>query len=65
MKIYFTGWFIVDFVSIIPINLIASAINNSEDSSVDVNLKDLNQIARLTKITRMYRLVKLTKYKNQ
>ena len=48
---YLTGWFIIDFVAIVPFGLFQS--------------RDYNSLSRLTRLPRLYRLLKLTKYSSE
>jgi len=56
---YFKGWFILDLLSVIPIGPIIDSIGVSTQDNTP--LKDINNIARVSKILKMYRLIKLTK----
>jgi CRP-like cAMP-binding protein len=47
---YLQSWFIIDFVSVVPINYIT-----------DTSTSQYNALARLSRIPKLYRLVKLTK----
>jgi hypothetical protein len=49
---YLSSWFLIDFVSIIPISYLTE--NNGGR---------INTLARLTRIPKLYRLIRLTKYK--
>ena len=57
---YMTGWFWIDFVSIIPFNIIMTLIMGSEGGNMDAVAK-LNKMARISKLIRIMRIVKLIK----
>ena len=48
---YLRSWFIIDFVSILPISIIIK------------NAGDFNSLARIARLPRLYRLLKITKSK--
>lgn len=64
-KNYFYGWFPVDLVSIIPLELLLLAIAGSGQESVDSNKvnKDaqMNGMIRMSKFSKLYKLVKITR----
>ena len=56
---YLKGWFFLDLLSVVPIGPIVDAVGVNLHNATA--LKDLSNIARLSKILKMYRLIKLTK----
>lgn len=48
-KNYFTGWFILDFMAVLPVGLVEKAFSGGE------NLK----LARLARLPRLYRLIRI------
>ena len=50
---YVTGWFFVDFISILPFDLMAPSDGGGEGGD------NLNQVVRLSKVSKIYRLVKI------
>jgi hypothetical protein len=49
---YLTGWFFIDFVSILPVSLILQSG------------RDYASLARLARLPRLYRLMKMAKYES-
>lgn len=56
---YLTGWFIIDFISVFPFQLIELAFKSKESSSDSLKLARLARLPRLYKIVRVLRMVKI------
>ena len=53
---YIKTWFIIDFISVLPFDLIQQAATGSEQNS-----SRYNELLRLARVPRLYRLLKITK----
>lgn len=58
--IYLKSWFLIDFISIIPFDMIGEL---SVSSTVDYHDPEqkMNQFVRLTKVSKLYKLIKFTR----
>lgn len=57
-KNYLSGWFAVDFVSVLPFNYIIMFLPHNEDEG---NMARTTRFMRMTRIMRFARLIKLAK----
>ena len=60
LKSYFQGWFLIDFCSIFPIDIILS---NAFPDSSQSNQNGYNKLIRITRIGKVYKLVRIVKLK--
>lgn len=52
---YLRGWFLIDFVAILPFDLMI------QSSEANTKSDDINGIVRIARLGRMYKLIKLTR----
>ena len=57
-KEYIKSWFLVDFLSILPFDVIMDLAVVSDESG---STSDLNSFVRVTKVSKLYKLVKITR----
>jgi hypothetical protein len=55
---YFTGWFIVDFVALVPLDFLFFILGYVNAFSMNLNY-DYNKFARILRIGKLSRLTKL------
>ena len=64
-KRYLSGWFVIDIVSILPLDIILLAFVEGSGSDAQVNrmikMGKFSKLYKLIKITRLFRLLKLMK----
>ena len=63
-KNYLSGWFLIDFLSILPFELVLLLFASDMDKSVDSgnqNGSDVNGLMRIAKISKLYKLIKITR----
>jgi hypothetical protein len=56
-KQYFKSWFMIDFLSILPFDIIANWFFSESASATG----DINSFVRVTKVSKLYKLVKITR----
>ena len=54
---YFKGWFLIDFLSIIPFELMTAIVEEDDGP----NSAKINQIVRITRVSKLYKLAKVVK----
>lgn len=58
-KEYLLSWFLIDFLSIFPIEVFVSSAVENEEANYDATYA--NRVARMSRISKLYRLAKITK----
>ena len=63
---YLVSWFLIDFLSTVPFELIVTATDNYENSQIAMTDDDgsqakINQMIRITRVSKLYKLVKITR----
>ena len=61
IKHYLKGWFVLDLISVIPINLIMNEFIRDDDVS---SLWNFRKIPKIYRLTRLFRLIKIFSKKN-
>jgi hypothetical protein len=64
-KNYLQGWFIIDFIGVLPIDIIMSAVSkalkDSSNSSYYIRFLRIGRIYKIFKLSRLFRIFKLIK----
>ena len=55
---YIKSWFLIDFLSIIPVELIINIIKSRSEEDSDIMV---NKFARVARVSKLYKLVKITR----
>lgn len=61
---YLRGWFLIDFLSIIPLDLILSGEQEEIEGDIENSTTDssnINEVVRIAKLSKLYRLIKVTR----
>ena len=55
---YFTGWFFIDLMSILPIDVLVVWFTQNNPNT---SQSDVNEMMRITKFSKLYKIVKITR----